>query len=541
MLAAAGADEGGERADLDILSESMSILVLGHSGNFFICVLFRLLFNHGFQQVFARRKTTRDPWKLEGRGVVVRSLLFLALAVLATGASDVKAQTDTIVVRPKEILDVLVNPGMGITTFQRFNGEALNPALQWSEVGPATRLPAVDPKPDFPEATIAYCRWYWGAIEPEHGKFRWDIIDLAIEEARAHGQRLAIRLMPYDEDARSPIPKWYQELGARRANNPTDKDGNIWQPDFADPLYLKYWGELVAEAGRRYDANPVLESVDISSVGYWGEGWSPYMPPYANQKALIDIWFAAFPHTELLMNFDEPEALAYGTSQGAGWRLDCLGDMRTASANKYFEPEMLDVYPQQVVRTGIQNVWQRHPVSLETCGTPASWKRDGFDVSYILDQALRWHITSLNVKSSPIPVEWKSLFEDFQRKMGYRFILRRFEYPKAPRAGSMMPIHMWWLNAGVAPIYREYQLAIELKSPATSAILRVPANLKEWLPGDAVVDRSLYVPDSLVPGKYSVRIALLDPESGKPAIQLANEGRQADGWYDMGSLQVAAQ
>ena len=32
-----------------------------------------------------------------------------------------------------------------------------------------TRLPQADPKPDFPETTIAYCRWYWEAIEPEHG------------------------------------------------------------------------------------------------------------------------------------------------------------------------------------------------------------------------------------------------------------------------------------------------------------------------------------------------------------------------------------
>ena len=483
-------------------------------------------------------KINRNSNKSSDGAFSLTPLLCLALVALAVGLQQANAQRDSVVVRPKEISDVLVNPGMGITTFQRFNGQALNPPLKWSEVGPVTRLPQPDQKPDFPEASIAYCRWYWDAIEPEHGKFRWEIIDLAIKEAREHGQRLAIRLMPYDEAAHSPIPKWYQESGARRANKPTDKDGNIWQPDFSDPLYLKYWGELVAEAGKRYDGNPVLDSVDISSVGYWGEGWSPYMPPFPNQKALIDIWIAAFPHTELLMNFDEPEALAYGTSQGAGWRLDCLGDMRTSSANKYFEPEMLDVYPQQVVRTGIQNVWQHHPVSLETCGTPSSWKRDGFDVPYILEQALRWHVTSLNVKSSPIPAEWKLQFEDFQRKMGYRFVLRRLEYPKVARAGSEMPVHMWWLNAGVAPIYREYQLAMELKSPTASATISVAAKLKEWLPGDAVVDCTLHVPDDLAPGRYSVRIAMLDPDSGKPAIQLANEGRQPDGWYDMGSLQI---
>ena len=95
------------------------------------------------------------------------------------------------------------------------------------------------------------------------------------------------------------------------------------------------------------------------------------MPAFPYQKKLIDIWFDAFPATRLLMNFDEPQALAYGTERGAGWRLDCLGDLRTKWAH------MLDFYPEQIARTGIQDVWKRSPVSLETCGVPGSWKAAG--------------------------------------------------------------------------------------------------------------------------------------------------------------------
>ena len=470
----------------------------------------------------------------------MKSTLWLTLLVVAGALNSATAQKNTTVVRPKEISDVLVNPGMGITTFQRFNGQAINPPQEWSEAGPVTQFPPAKTKPDFPDTSISYCRWYWEAIEPERGKFRWDIIDLALSEARAHGQRLAIRIMPYDSEGAAPLPKWYRESGAKRANKPDDKDGKIWQPDFNDPLYLKYWGELVAEAGKRYNGNPTLDTVDISSVGYWGEGWSAYMTTFSSQKALIDIWIDAFPNTPLLMNFDEPQALAYGTKQGAGWRLDCLGDMRLSSQDADFQPEMLDVYPQQIVRTRIQEVWRRRPVSLETCWTPSRWKADGLDVSYILDQALRWHITSLNVKSSPIPTEWKEQFDALQKKMGYRFVLRRLEYASAVNAGSMMPVHMWWLNAGVAPIYREYKLALQLQSGTLNVILQVPATLMEWLPGDAVVDQSLYIPEDLPRDTYKLRIGILDPQSGKPAIRLGIEGRQEDGWYDMGSLEVTA-
>ena len=48
---------------------------------------------------------------------------------------------------------------------------------------------------------------------------------------------------------------------------------------------------------------------------------------------------------------------------------------------------MLDLYPQQVVRTGIQEVWRRSPVSLETCGTPLSWKQWGYT-----DKQLQMHL-----------------------------------------------------------------------------------------------------------------------------------------------------
>jgi hypothetical protein len=459
-----------------------------------------------------------------------------AICVAIVGSAGLGANPDTVVIRPREIQDVLVNPGMGIQTFQRFAGQALNTGLKWSEEGPIARLARPATPPEFPGSSIAYCRWFWSALEPAKGQVRWQILDTALAEARSHGQTLAIRLMPYDEQ--HPLPEWYRLSGARRANQPTDKDGKIWQPDFADPLYLQHWGALVAEAGRRYDGHPYLDSVDISSVGSWGEGWSPYMPALPYQQALIDIYLGAFTRTPLLMNFDEPQALRYGTDHGAGWRLDCLGDLRMSSDEPHFQPEMLDVYPQQIVRAGIQDVWKRSPVSLETCWVPGYWKQQGWDVDYILEQALRWHVSSVNIKSSAIPPEWKDRFDAFQRRIGYRLVLRRFEYPKQARAGAMMPVSMWWLNAGVAPPYRPYELALELRSATTSSVIRLWADVRTWLPGDAIWEGGVYIPDALAPGEYRVRIALLDPRTLEPAIRLAIEGREPDGWYSLGTLAV---
>ncbi|MGE5645757.1 MAG: DUF4832 domain-containing protein [Acidobacteriota bacterium] len=456
--------------------------------------------------------------------------------LLLGAAAAVFAQSGTVVVRPVESDKILVNPGMGIQTFQRFNGDAINPGIRWSEVGPEKKIEPAAAKPDFPEASVAYLRWFWSQLEPEQGKYNWSILDNALESAREHGQKIMIRMMPYDQG--HPLPEWYRNSGARRANKPTDEDGKIWSPDADDPLYAKHWNALVRAAGARYDGHPYLDSVDISTVGYWGEGWGPYLPSWAVQKELIDVHFEAFRRTPLLMNFDALEALRYGTQRGAGWRLDCWGDLGRPRRNF---AHMYDVYPQQVVKADAQNVWQRSPVSLETCGTVGSWKQWGYNerqLDYILEQALRWHASTINIKSSAIPAEWKAKFDEFQKKIGYRFVLRKLEYPGAVKRGSMARVSMWWLNAGVSPVYGDYKLAIQLSSAKGAAVIHTPADVKKWLPGDAVFEDTVYVPDTLAPGDYRFRVALLDARTQRPAIRLAIEGGDADGWYDLGAIRV---
>ena len=155
-----------------------------------------------------------------------------------------------------------------------------------------------------------------------------------------------------------------------------------------------------------------------------------------------------------------------------------------------------------------------------------------------MDQALRWHANTINIKSTAIPPEWKKAFDEFQKKIGYRFVLRRIEYPQSVKAGQMMPLSSWWFNAGVSPVYYEYVLAFQLHSEGERAVLPTSVDVRQWLPGDAVFDATLYVPETLKSGKYRLRVGVLDPRTRQPAVQLAIEGKQSDGWYDLGEIQI---
>src|SRR3954470_17765458 len=68
--------------------------------------------------------------------VVLQSVLRRAPVIVASifaglllAVPTLSAQTT--VVRPTEIDEVLVNPGMGIETFQRFQGQPLNEGVRW--------------------------------------------------------------------------------------------------------------------------------------------------------------------------------------------------------------------------------------------------------------------------------------------------------------------------------------------------------------------------------------------------------------------------
>jgi hypothetical protein len=84
-------------------------------------------------------------------------------------------------------------------------------------------------------------------------------------------------------------------------------------------------------------------------------------------------------------------------------------------------------------------------------------------------------------------------------------------------------------------------LAFRLGSPGHSAVVRTDADVRKWLPGDAVFEHPVFVPADLAAGDYELSVALLDPVTLQPAIRLGIQGRDSDGWYRLGKIHVKAE
>ncbi len=442
---------------------------------------------------------------------------------------------DLKIVRPAEIDDVLVNPGIGFTTLNRFNGDPLNTGTSWTEGYPIEPYPSsgnLEVKGQ-PMTTIAYFRVYWRFVEPEEGKYNWTMLDNALRTAHARKQALMLRIAPYGGRPQEDVPDWYRKLvGDESAIKMPEK----WRTDPENPLYVKHFTRLVRAIGARYDGHPDFDSVDVSIVGYWGEGEHTDLLSDGTMKALVDAYIESFRKTPLMMQPTDRRTNKYALSKAnVGWRADCLGDMRCDGRGWC---HMYDYYPQAVVNFGIQNSWEKGPVSLEACWVMQHWKNEGWNVDYIIDQSLKWHISSFNNKSSAVPPEWWPAVNRWLKKMGYRFVLRRFSYPQSIRPLDKLAFTSWWENKGVAPCYHEFPLAVRLKNAKRTQVFLTDADIRKWLPGDVIYDSAVVLPADMPAGDYELSLALVDPQSRTPKVQLAIAGRDEEGWYALGTIKV---
>ncbi len=475
---------------------------------------------------------------------------WLAAVVYLLCAWGVSEAQETVLVRFNETDEVLINPGIGFNTFQRFNGDTLNGGSGWTEGFPIEyqKFDGDLTNPDHPATTTAYFRVYWKFLEPEDDKYNWEMIDKALRTAAERGQTLLLRIAPYGTGPERDVPDWVRTIfGPEKSRATKDVDQvqgeDRWRVSANDQRYLDTFTDMIRDLGARYDGHPDLELVDMALCGYWGEGaGSSELTDHA-RRTLVDAYLEAFPKTHKVMLLSDEKTNRYGRSNAnVGWRVDCLGDLGFWAKEQAGWTHMYDYYPQGIINFGMEDAWKTAPVSLEICGTMLSWRdKQGYgpkEVKYIFDQALKWHISSFNAKSSAVPKEWWPLVNDWLKKMGYRFVLRKFTYPSEVRQQGKLAFTSWWENTGVSPAYRDWPVALRLKSAARTEVLVTDSDIRKWLPGDALFDSAVFVPLDMPIGEYELSLAIVEPNTRKPHVRLAIPGRDSEGWYPLGKIKV---
>ena len=445
-------------------------------------------------------------------------ILLILLLVSCSKNIETNGQHDELV----EYTGFLKIPGVGFQTFFRFEDE--DPSLK--------QMPF--------SSGSAYFRWMWEQIEPEEGNYNWSLIDSHLARARENGQTLEFRIMlewPGEYDI--GIPEWLVDKGVSLRLTRCENE-DYYSPDLEDPIIKESHAKLIRALGERYDGHPDLGSVDIGSVGLWGE-WHEYchpelMPSREERSAIIDLYYESFPNTPLVALVDDQEGIQYAASKGrSAWRGDCWGNyLPEGSGWNHHEDSY---WPAHKL---ITEAWENGLVALESCYTMKSWYSEGNAIRQIVDDAIAWHATLAHNKSDYIPGEYQSEIERLVMKLGFRLVLREINYDKIIKPASTSTLKLEWENLGIAPPYRDHRLAIRLRDKQDSIFGQYISDqsIQGWLPGSRSVEIDYPSPQELTEGEYTLELGLVFHSAPDRLVPIANEGKTDDGWYEIGKCRV---
>ena len=197
-----------------------------------------------------------------------------------------------------------------------------------------------------------------------------------------------------------------------------------------------------------------------------------------------------------------------------GWRADCFGDMRYLEGHPDVPDggnwtHMWDAYPKEVAQCGVADAWKYAPVTMESCGTVASWDKMGYDFDWIIEQGYKYHTSIFMPKSVHFPDRVMDKMIEFDRRIGYRFVLRHMVLPLEAKPGARVKFELFMDNVGCAPIYRPYRLAYRFSQGKKSYIVKSKQDIRNWMPGHTWFEDRISIPEQLKAGELDLDIGII--------------------------------
>ena len=422
---------------------------------------------------------------------------------------------------------LLCNPGIGFIASPQLEGD---PEHVFDNRGNEVRKYKFAPGQktwNHPDSGLGYAGSSWNLLEPEEGVYDWRPLDEKLEKARTAGRNAVVRVQPYSLTV--DIPGWL------RKKYPEDPEFPFWRIDPNATDYAAYWARFVRAFAERYDGHPFISSVDMALCGAWGEGGGSEFVAEPKLDEIIRAYVEGFRKTPLqcLLHDEVSVAAIRKYRRNIGFRVDCLGDMGGFHGVKVWS-HMLDYYPMNIENFDMHDAWKKGPVLFEACWHMNDWFLSGWDIGYIIEESLKWHISSYQSKQTTVPEPWKDAVAGWVRKMGYRFELRR---AKAGMEKENLKLELLWCNTGVAPCYNAWPVVVRLRNATGSQEWTLDEDIRDWLPDE---DRILKaeLPVRLPAGEYELSVGIDTgvPELGR--LNLAIEGRDESGLYLLGSVTV---
>jgi len=348
-------------------------------------------------------------------------------------------------------------------------------------------------------------------------------------------------------------------------------EGGVMQrcPAYADPsweaVYLPKLKRFLTAYRDRYrgPCSPIIMD-QVMGFGDWGEWhtmWSHYPWPSREKKREI-LAEAIRTYLEVFAGSRDPSQPVPQLCIAQVYDDDCGGVTPLEEAVRRQALDVALAHGLSFSRHGfidgmggwlddlIARHWKDHPMIAEANWSYEQVKKEGTHgtMPEFVDAFIRYHSAYAHMYLHSASYR-QAVAEDcgeLERALkpggiGYRFVLTSAAWESRRKPGQTLTLRQQWVNRNCSWCAHPYRLKLYLLDAGGNAVwsdVDKQFDPRAWLSGTTYsVETSCHLPDDLKPGRYELRLAMVD-EAGSPRVRLAVSGVDALLRYSLGLLTI---
>ena len=390
---------------------------------------------------------------------------------------------------------------------------------------------AADSKSTAADEQLVYIDLTWAEWEPQEGTF--DIASLEkknnIARWRAEGKHAVLRFVcdvPGDE-AHRDIPQWlYNETG-----DGVDYDnayGKGYAPDYSNTTFRAAHARAIAALGAWASQDTFVSYVELGTLGHWGEWHTleesgvPAMPRERICREYYSQYQSAFPQAHLLTRRN----YALSVEGGAGVYNDMTGspDDTLEWLTWQLAGGAQEAADHEIAYTPVEDIWRTAPVGGEFTSSLDMGYMLGDNIVQTLSLLRASHMTFIGPHYPKREYAESAGAHMVRGLLGYRLWVSELDV-RFDALTRCWDITMEWKNDGVAPLYADWAVTLEVRDSSGEVVYdtALPLVLSDLCDGEEFTVKASVPFDQRYWDGFTIGVGITDPLTGDYAVRLSSD------------------
>ena len=390
---------------------------------------------------------------------------------------------------------------------------------------------AADDKSAAENEQLVYIDLTWAEWEPEEGTF--DIAALEkknnIARWRAEGKHAVLRFVcdvPGNE-AHRDIPQWLYEQTGDGADYDNEY-GKGYAPDYSNATFRAAHARAIAALGAWASQDTFVSYVELGSLGHWGEWHTleesgvPAMPEERLCQEYYSQYQSAFPQARLLTRRN----YALSVDSGAGVYNDMTGS--SDDTLEWLAWQLAGGAQQaadhEITYSPVEDIWRTAPVGGEFTSSLDMGYMLGDNIVQTLNLLRSSHMTFIGPhypKGEYAESAGAHMVSGF---LGYRLWVSELDV-RFDALTRCWDITMEWRNDGVAPLYADWPVTLEVRDSSGETVYdaALPLVLSDLCDGEEFTVKVSVPFDQRYWDGFTIGVGITDPLTGDYAVRLSSD------------------